>query len=365
MRWIRYTHEGRTGYGTMQGDAIHQVAGGPFDGPPQPTGRVHALADVTIEVPVLPRTFYAAGLNYTEHVIEVAKKRGEAPSFPPKPDMGYRASNALVAHGQNVVIGDAPTRIREDALRILRFFRFHARFGEGRPDAAGLAACIASRASLGGLSRERVRAEFLKLLTAPGALGAVSVLDETGLLARITGGVAEAGRLSRAIGAGASAIGRLAALSVTTRADAERLAACLRLSKAEHAVLDAYARALAALKTRAAIDPPTLRALAAEHGPAALDAALAAVAGEPRPVIASDVAAAWRDLKDRPAPALPVTGAALVARGIPPGPRIGVALAAVRRHWLDQGCPSGPDAAEALIALALALDTEKPAEPRR
>lgn len=262
-------------------------------------------------------------------------------------------------------IGDAPTRIREDALRILRFFRFHARFGEGRPDAEGLAACIASRASLGGLSRERVRAEFLKLLTAPGALGAVSVLDETGLLGRITGGVAEAGRLSRAIGAGASAIERLAALSVTTRADAERLAACLRLSKAEHGILDAYARALAALKTRAAIDPPTLRALAAEHGPAALDAALAAVAGEPRPAIGSDVAAAWRDLKDRPAPALPVTGAALVARGIPPGPRIGVALAAVRRHWLDQGCPSGPDAAEALIALALALDTEKPAEPRR
>lgn len=260
-------------------------------------------------------------------------------------------------------IGDPATRIREDALRILRFFRFHARFGEGRPDADALAACIAARAALDGLSRERVRSEFLKLLAAPHALEAVDVLAETGLLARITGGVAERGRLSRAIAAGAPTIHRLAALSVTTRADAERLAESLRLSKAEHVALEAYARALAALKTRAVIDIPALRALAAEHGTAALGAALAVVAGEPRPVIGADAAAAWRDMKDGPAPVLPVTGAILVARGIPAGPRIGLALAAARRRWLDQGCPVGPEAAEALIAHV--LDMEKPAEPHR
>ena len=146
-------------------------------------------------------------------------------------------------------IGDPATRIREDALRILRFFRFHARFGGGAPDAPALAACVAARAALASLSRERVRMEFLKLLAAPGAPGAVAILDETGLLARITGGVAERGRLTRAIEAGADTIQRLAALSVTTRADAERLAEGLRLSKAEHATLDAYARALAALRT--------------------------------------------------------------------------------------------------------------------
>src|SRR5690606_14662284 len=65
-------------------------------------------------------------------------------------------------------IGDPLERIREDFLRILRFFRFHARFGTGEPDAAGLDACIAWRAGLEGISRERVRAELLKLLVAPG-----------------------------------------------------------------------------------------------------------------------------------------------------------------------------------------------------
>ena len=272
---------------------------------------------------------------------------------------------ADLSAGRVRFIGDSATRIREDALRILRFFRFHARFGEGAPDAPALAACIAARAALAGLSRERVRMEFLKLLDAPGALGAVAILDESGLLARITGGVAERGRLARAIAAGAGTTGRLAALSVTTRADAERLADSLRLSKAEHAVLDAYARALAAWKTRATVDPPALRALAAEHGPAALEAAMVATAGEPRPRIAVDATAAWRALKDGPAPVLPVTGAALVAHGIPAGPRIGIALAAARRIWLEQGCPVGVDAAEALIAYALAADTEKPAEPSR
>jgi poly(A) polymerase len=89
-------------------------------------------------------------------------------------------------------IGDPATRIREDALRILRFFRFHARFGAGEaPDAAALAACVAARDALDRLSRERVRAEFLKLLAAPDGPAMVATLSATGLLQRITGGVGE------------------------------------------------------------------------------------------------------------------------------------------------------------------------------
>jgi 2-keto-4-pentenoate hydratase/2-oxohepta-3-ene-1,7-dioic acid hydratase in catechol pathway len=103
MRWIRYTAEGRTGYGLLEGDRIREVRGDPFDGH-EPTGRVQALDTVKIEVPVIPRTFYCAGLNYVEHVKEQAAKRGEAPNIPSKPDMGYRAANALIAHGENVVI---------------------------------------------------------------------------------------------------------------------------------------------------------------------------------------------------------------------------------------------------------------------
>ncbi|WP_375456766.1 CCA tRNA nucleotidyltransferase [uncultured Methylobacterium sp.] len=263
-------------------------------------------------------------------------------------------------------IGDAATRLGEDALRILRFFRFHARFGDGPPDPGGLAACIAARGALATLSRERVRAEFLKLLMAPGARAAIDVLSETGLLTRITGGVGEAGRLSRVAAAKAPAATRLAALAVATRDDAARLRKALRLSKAEHAALDGYARALAALKGRATIDARALRALVAEHGTEAVGAALAATAGEPRPLIAAAATAAWEALGNGPLPVLPVGGADLVARGIPAGPRIGRALAAARRLWLAEGCPAGPDATERLIALALASDRRTPPpEPTR
>jgi len=104
MRWIRFTAAGRTAYGILEGGQIAELHGGLFDGPPQHTGQTHALADVKIEVPLLPRTFYAAGLNYTEHVTHAAHMLGEPPNVPSKPDMGYRAVNALIAHNEPVVI---------------------------------------------------------------------------------------------------------------------------------------------------------------------------------------------------------------------------------------------------------------------
>lgn len=111
MRWIRFTAEGRTAYGILEGDRIAEVAGDPFAGY-ETTIRRHDLAAVKIEVPLIPRTFYAAGLNYVEHVIEGAKKRGETPNIPTKADIGYRAVNALIAHGENVVIpADAGEKI--------------------------------------------------------------------------------------------------------------------------------------------------------------------------------------------------------------------------------------------------------------
>ena len=85
-------------------------------------------------------------------------------------------------------IGDAATRIAEDYLRILRFFRFHAGYGEGAPDAAGLHAAIAARAGLDQLSRERVRMEIVKLLVAPRAAAALAVMSEAGLLGSVLGG---------------------------------------------------------------------------------------------------------------------------------------------------------------------------------
>lgn len=103
MRWIRFSAEGRTAYGILEGDRIREVRGDPFAGH-EPTGRLVPLAAAKVEVPLVPRTFYCAGLNYVEHVREAATKRGETPNIPGKPDIGYRAANALVAHDEPVVI---------------------------------------------------------------------------------------------------------------------------------------------------------------------------------------------------------------------------------------------------------------------
>jgi poly(A) polymerase len=82
-------------------------------------------------------------------------------------------------------VGSAAQRIKEDYLRILRFFRFHARFGKGAPDAAGLAACKRLRKGIGTLSAERIRQEMLKLLPAPAALPTLKVMSITGILKEI------------------------------------------------------------------------------------------------------------------------------------------------------------------------------------
>lgn len=103
MRWLRYTRAGRTAYGIAEGDRVVEVAGDPFAGF-EKTGQIHALGDVKIELPVVPGTFYAVGMNYPAHVREMAAKRGVKPNLPTQPDVGYRANSGLIAHGEPIVI---------------------------------------------------------------------------------------------------------------------------------------------------------------------------------------------------------------------------------------------------------------------
>jgi len=103
VRWIRFSQQGKTAYGLVEGDRIVEVAGSPFSGYER-TQRTHALDAVKIEVPVVPPTFFCVGLNYAEHVREAAAKLGIAADLPKQPDVGYRAVNALIAHGEPVVI---------------------------------------------------------------------------------------------------------------------------------------------------------------------------------------------------------------------------------------------------------------------
>ncbi|HBK05033.1 MAG TPA: 2-keto-4-pentenoate hydratase [Acetobacteraceae bacterium] len=111
MRWVRFSKDNAVSYGRLNGDQIAEIRGEPW-GDATPTGRGFALADVKLEVPVIPRTFYCAGINYASHIREMAHKRGVEPVFPDKADIGYRANNALIAHGEAVVIpAHAPPKI--------------------------------------------------------------------------------------------------------------------------------------------------------------------------------------------------------------------------------------------------------------
>ena len=111
MRWIRYSHQGRTSYGILEGDRIVEVSGDPFAGYER-TKVVRDLKAVKVEVPVVPPTFYCVGLNYAEHIREVAAKHGIKANLPEQPDVGYRAVNALIAHEEPVVIPGDATKVQ-------------------------------------------------------------------------------------------------------------------------------------------------------------------------------------------------------------------------------------------------------------
>jgi 2-keto-4-pentenoate hydratase/2-oxohepta-3-ene-1,7-dioic acid hydratase in catechol pathway len=103
VRWIRFSRQGKTAYGILDGEHIVEVAGDPFRGY-EKTTRTHDISTVKIEVPVVPPTFYCVGLNYAAHIREAAAKLGIPPDPPKQPDVGYRAINALVAHEESVVM---------------------------------------------------------------------------------------------------------------------------------------------------------------------------------------------------------------------------------------------------------------------
>jgi len=103
MNWCRFQSEGKSAYGIIEGDSVTEVTGSPFDTHVR-TATMVPLSRVKLLVPVIPPTFYAAGVNYREHVTEMAHRRGETPKFPPHADVGYRASNALVATDEPIVI---------------------------------------------------------------------------------------------------------------------------------------------------------------------------------------------------------------------------------------------------------------------
>ena len=110
MKWCRFSTGDGISYGIIEGDDVVEVEGNPFDGYNK-TSKSQPLASVKLEVPVIPPTFYAAGINYPEHVMWAAKMRGEEPVLPEKADIGYRAINALVPNEHPIIVPKDATEL--------------------------------------------------------------------------------------------------------------------------------------------------------------------------------------------------------------------------------------------------------------
>ena len=246
-------------------------------------------------------------------------------------------------------IGDAERRIREDYLRILRFFRFHAQYGEGAPDAEGLAAVTRLKDGLAGLSAERIGAEMRKLVAAGGAAATLEAMAASGVMPQVLvphGGLApfKALRALDALCANTRAPAlALAALSEGGEAELDALADRLRLSNAERRRMKA-AR-LAADMARAkpwSDDSEAVRLAALEllyrHGcEAATDGVLLAAAEAGRAADDAGLRALLEAVTGLDIPVLPVSGRDMTRAGIAPGPKVGEELRLAESRWIDSG----------------------------
>jgi poly(A) polymerase len=245
-------------------------------------------------------------------------------------------------------IGDAKDRIREDYLRILRFFRFTAEYASGDPEAAGLAASLALKDGLDGLSSERIRAEFLRLLAAPRAVETLSIMAAQGFMPHLIGTEGNVALLARvaaieeAAGDAVDPMLRLAALASSKAGRAEIVIKDrLRLSNAER-------ERLARIGPRdTAFDPATpereARAFLYRHGVEAFrDGVLIAWASSG----ASPRDEAWRQRLALPrrwaVPELPVRGADIMEAGLAEGPAIGRVVRAFEDWWISEDFPTEP-----------------------
>ncbi len=233
-------------------------------------------------------------------------------------------------------IGDPLTRIAEDHLRILRFFRFHARFGRGAPDADALAACTARANDLMALSRERIAAELLKLLAAENPVPVVDLMIAGGILKPVLPEVTDTVSLARLVvregdaGIGGDPVRRLAALIGPDTALATAIGGRLKLS-------NHYVRRLVCAASRAAGRPD---ALAYRYG---IEGAVDLILLGDNSIDAVEALDGWHR------PQLPFGGGELIARGLTPGPVVAMTLGKIEARWVEAGFPVGP-AFEAIVA---------------
>jgi poly(A) polymerase len=270
-------------------------------------------------------------------------------------------------------VGDARQRIQEDVLRLLRFFRFHARYGRGAPDREGLAACRALAHLLPTLSAERVRDETLKLLKAPAPAGVLALMGRERILAHYLPEAANFERLATltqlppereapdglrrlagvldADGAGARAVGERLRLS---NREIKRLGEILGRLPGFAPLTDArerrrwlYADGAALYADLLLLHWATKIGPDAKPGAGFLDSLKAEL----------DAVAAWQR------PVLPVKGPDVLALGVPRGPKVGRLLKQVEHWWVDGDFRAGR--AEALAELRRLAGAAPAKKPRR
>jgi len=238
------------------------------------------------------------------------------------------------AAGRIVFVGEAETRIREDYLRILRFFRFYATYGRGEPDAVGLAACAALNGGMAQLSAERVSKEVLKLLAARDPRAAVRAMADTGVLAQVLPQAQPLAlfeamcdltddpvmRLSALLPADAGGVAEIAGGLRLSNAVRDRLAAAVADGPAVSPTMsDAEARAAIYRLGRRAFEDRLIRAEAAGGCDGARLRALSA---------------------DWTPPKMPVGGRDLARLGLTPGPETGRVLKAFEDGWVADDFPA-------------------------
>ncbi len=245
---------------------------------------------------------------------------------------GEGVADALA--GRVVFVGDPARRIVEDYLRILRFFRFSAWYGDGAPDAAGLEACTAGRDGLARLSAERVSKELLKLLAAPDPRAVLAAMDEAGVLGAILPEAVATERFGRLVEGCEDPLLRLAALLPDDPVIAAGVAARLRLSNAQRDRL--VAATDRAVPVAPGLAPRALRAALYRLGRGTVrDRLRLAEAGEG--AVPDNT---WALVETWPIPRLPVGGADLARLGVPPGPATGELLRAFEAGWIADDFPA-------------------------
>ena len=232
-------------------------------------------------------------------------------------------------------IGDPLQRIAEDHLRILRYFRFHARYGAAEPDPAALDACAERANDLMALSRERIADELLKLLAMPEPAPTVKLMIERGILRPVLPQIAGMDRLAdlveaeRESGIAPDPVRRLAALLPPEPEEAAAVAGRLRLSKR------------AAKRLVSAADPETDR-------PALLAYRIGAEEAVDRLLLQRGADPGLKALQAWQRPRLPVRGGDLIAMGLEAGPIVARTLQSIEREWAEAGFPEHAETVRAL-----------------